>query len=311
MHVCESENKSDSTEHLPMSVNWKSSPTIALLALLAITAVWGSTFLVVQDAVKRMPVMDFLALRFSVATLVMLAIRPTCLRGINRVGLIRGAGLGVVLGLGYIAQTYGLTHTSASVSGFITGMFVVLTPVMSWVLLRRGASRNTIIAVVLATVGLGLLSLHGWSIGVGELLTLACALFFAIHIVGLGEWSAHYDPYSFALIQIGVVAVITLVASAPGGFTLPPDASVWGAVAVTAVLATAAGFLVQTWAQSLVPPTRAAVVMTMEPVFAGLFGVFIGGNQLTLRILGGAACVLAAMFISEIKTTPAAPRLET
>jgi drug/metabolite transporter (DMT)-like permease len=294
-----------------MSAKWKSSPTIALIALLAITAVWGSTFLVVQDAVKRMPVMDFLAVRFTVATLVMLAIRPTCLRGMSRAGFIRAAGLGVMLGMGYITQTYGLQHTSASVSGFITGMFVVLTPVISWVLLRRGANRNTIIAVVLATVGLGLISLHGWSMGTGELLTLACALFFALQIVGLGEWSAKYDTYSLALVQIGVVAVIALVASVPGGITLPPDGAVWGAVAITAVLATAAGFLVQTWAQSLVSPTRAAVVMTMELVFAGLFGVFIGGNQLTPRILSGAACVLAAMFISGIKTAPATPRLET
>jgi len=294
-----------------MSAKWKSSPTIALIALLAITAVWGSTFLVVQDAVKRMPVMDFLAVRFSVATLVMLALRPTCLRGMTLAGFMRASGLGVVLGMGYITQTYGLQHTSASVSGFITGMFVVLTPVMSWVLLRRGANRDTIIAVVLATVGLGLISLHGWSVGIGELLTLACALFFALQIVGLGEWSAQYDTYSFALIQIGVVAVIALGAAVPGGITLPPDGAVWGAVAVTAVLATAAGFLVQTWAQSLVSPTRAAVVMTMELVFAGLFGVFIGGNQLTPRILGGAACVLAAMFISGIKTAPAPPRLET
>ena len=284
---------------------------VALVALVAITAVWGGTFLMVQEAVKRMPVMDFLAVRFTVATLVMLAIRPRCLRGMTRTAFLRATGLGVVLGLGYMTQTYGLQHTSASVSGFITGMFVVLTPVISWILLRRGANRNTIFAVMLAAIGLGLLSLRGWSIGAGELLTLGCAFFFALHIVGLGEWSAKYDPYSFALVQIGVVAVITLVAAAPGGIALPPDAGVWGAVAVTAVLATAAGFLVQTWAQSLVPPTRAAVVMTMEPVFAGIFGVFIGGNHLTARILGGAACVLAAMFISEIKTAPAAPRLET
>ena len=280
--------------------NWRSSSAIALTALVGITAVWGGTFLVVQEAIKRMPVMDFLAMRFTVATLVMLAVRPKCLKGLSRVGLARGAGLGVVLGLGYIAQTYGLTHTSASVSGFITGMFVVLTPVVSWVLLRKGANRNTVIAVVLATIGLGLLSLHGWSVGVGEGLTLACALFFALHIVGLGEWSAHYDPYAFALLQIGVAAIITLGASVPGGIKLPPDAAVWGAVAVTAVLATAVGFVIQTWAQSLVPPTRAAVVMTMEPVFAGLFGVFIGGNHLTPRILGGAACVLAAMLLAEL-----------
>jgi drug/metabolite transporter (DMT)-like permease len=298
-------------KYLPMSAKWKSSPTAALIGLIAITAVWGGTFLMVQGAVARMPVMDFLAVRFAAATLVMLAIRPKCLRGMTRTGFMRAAGLGVVLGLGYITQTYGLKHTSATVSGFITGMFVVLTPVMSWLILRRGANRNNLIAVVLATIGLGLLSLHGWSIGTGELLTLACAAFFALHIVGLGEWSAQYDPYSFSLVQIGTVAVMALVAAIPNGIMLPPDAGVWGAVAVTAVLATAAGFLVQTWAQSLMSATRAAVVMTMEPVFAGLFGVFIGGDQLTLRILGGAACVLAAMFISEIKSAPPAPRLET
>jgi drug/metabolite transporter (DMT)-like permease len=294
-----------------MFVKWRSNPNIALIALVGITAVWGGTFLVVQDTISRMPVMDFLTVRFSVATLVMFAARPSCLRGMNPTAFLRAAALGVVLGLGYITQTYGLQHTSASVSGFITGMFVVLTPVMSWILLRRGANSNTIIAVVLATVGLGLLSLHGWAVGAGELLTLACALFFALHIVGLGEWSAQYDAYSFALVQIGIVALITLVAATPGGITLPPDAAAWGAVAITAVLATAAGFLVQTWAQSLVPPSRAAVIMTMEPVFAGIFGVFIGGNPLTVRILGGAACVLAAMFISEIKTSPPTPRLET
>jgi drug/metabolite transporter (DMT)-like permease len=294
-----------------MFVRWKSNPSIALIALVGITAVWGGTFLVVQDTIKRMPVMDFLTVRFSVATLVMFAIRPRCLSGMSRSAFLRAAALGIVLGLGYITQTYGLQHTSASVSGFITGMFVVLTPVMSWILLRRGANRNTIVAVILATFGLGLLSLRGWSVGAGELLTLACAIFFALHIVGLGEWSAHYDAYSFALVQIGVVALITLVAAAPGGIALPPDRESWGAIAITAVLATAAGFLVQTWAQSLVPPTRAAVVMTMEPVFAGIFGVFIGGNHMTARILGGAACVLGAMFISEIKTAPPAPRLET
>lgn len=294
-----------------MFANWKSRPNLALAALVGITAVWGGTFLVVQDTIKRMPVMDFLAVRFSVATIVMFAVRPSCFRGMNRTAFLRAAALGVVLGLGYITQTYGLQHTSASVSGFITGMFVVLTPVMSWILLRRGANRNTILAVVLATVGLGLLSLHGWAIGAGELLTLACALFFALHIVGLGEWSAQYDAYSFALVQIGIVALITLVAAAPGGITLPPDGAAWGAIAITAILATAAGFLIQTWAQSLVPPTRAAVVMTMEPVFAGLFGVFIGGNHLTARIFGGAACVLGAMFISELKTAPPTPRLET
>lgn len=281
--------------------NWKSSPAFATVALVAVCAVWGSTFVLVQNATASMLVMDFLAVRFTMASLVMLAIRPAAVRRINRSGLLRGAALGAVLALGYIAQTYGLQYASAAVSGFITGMFVVLTPVMSWVLLRGKTNRNTWLAVALATFGLALLSLHGWSVGTGELLTLACALFFAVHIVGLGKWSPQHEPYSFSLVQIATVAVISLLAATPGGITAPPDSGVWLAVGITAVLATAVAFLVQTWAQSLVPPTRAAVTMTMEPVFAGLFAVFFAGNRLTPRTLAGAACILAAILFVTLR----------
>jgi drug/metabolite transporter (DMT)-like permease len=286
-----------------MIVNWRSSPFLALSALVGITAVWGYTFLIVQSAVAVMPVMDFMAWRFAIAALIMIALRPGCLRGITRLELLRGAGLGTVLGLGYIAQTYGLLYASAAVSGFITGMFVVLTPVMAWIILRHKTDRNTWLMVALATVGVALLSLNGWSIGIGELLTLACAVLFAIHIVGLGEWSPHYDPYTFAFLQIATVGVISIIAAAPGGITLPPSIEVWTTIGITAVFATALAFIVQTWAQSLVSPTRAAIVMTMEPVFAGLFAVVIGGNQLTFRTLMGGACIVAAMLIINLKST--------
>jgi drug/metabolite transporter (DMT)-like permease len=288
--------------HRYMFGKWKSSSQIALIALVGVTAVWGWTFLVVQNAISRTPVMDFLAVRFTIASVVMLVLRPRWLLGISRRGLWRGSLLGVVLGLGYIAQTFGLLSASAAVSGFITGMFVVLTPITAWIILRHKTSRSTLLAVVLACVGLGLLSLHGWSLGIGETLTLACAFFFALHIVGLGEWSSQYNPYGFTLIQISIVALISLVAAAPGGIEMPPDSAAWIAVGITSVLATALAFLVQTWAQSLVSPTRAAVIMTMEPVFAGIFAVVIGGNQLTARIIAGAACVLAAMLV--IQLTP-------
>lgn len=294
-----------------MSANWKSSPMIALVALVGVTAVWGYTFLVVQDAIARMPVMDFLAWRFLVASVVMIALRPTCLRNVTRLELLRGIGLGTILGLGYITQTYGLRYISAATSGFITGMFVVLTPVMSWILLRRKTNRNTWMVIALATVGLALLSLNGWSVGIGELLTLGCAVFFAIHIVGLGEWSSQYEPYAFSLLQIGTVAVISLIAATPEGIAVPPNPGVWGVVGITGVLATAVAFFVQTWALSLVSATRAAVVMTMEPVFAGLFAVVIGGHRLTLRTLAGAACILAAMFIINLKSGRSDTRLKT
>ncbi len=123
----------------------------------------------------------------------------------------------------------------------------------------------------------------------------------ALHIVGLGEWSPRHDAYALTVLQLATVAAMCFVAAAPDGLTLPPDGGTWGAIAITAVLATALAFLVQTWAQSLVAPTRAAVVMTMEPVFAGFFAVVVGGNSLTTRVMLGAACVLVAMLMTELK----------
>jgi len=294
-----------------MLKNWKSSPTIALIALIFVCAAWGGTFLAMQKAIARVPVLDFLAIRFTVATLIMIILRPGVLRGLNGNKLKHGILLGLALGAGYISQTYGLLYASATVSGFITGMFVVLTPVMSWVIMHRSINRNTWLAVILATIGLALLSLRGWSVGPGEMLTLACAIFYAVHIVGLGEWSVKYEPYGFAVLQIGTVAVVTLIAAAPGGITLPPDAGIWGIVALTAILATALAFLVQTWAQSLLSPTRAAVIMIMEPVFAGIFGVLVGGNKLTIQIITGSVCILVAMLLVTLKSTTKTTRLES
>ena len=283
---------------------------LALIALVVVTAVWGSTFIVVQNAVSQMPVMDFLGMRFTIAAIVLFLLRPNCLRGMTRKGFVRSIIIGFALCLGFITQTYGLQYTEAAISGFITGMFVVITPIISWLLLKRNIRPSMWLAVALATIGLGILSLKGWSVGTGELLTLLCAIFFAIHIVSLGEWAGKYNIYGVAFIQISVVAVISMAAATPYGITLPPNTSVWGAVILTAVFASAIGFLIQTWAQTLISPTRTAVTLTMEPVFAGLFAVLIGGNQLTLRIVIGAIFVLSAMLITSLKGEPHLRTLE-
>ena len=283
---------------------------LALIALVAVTAIWGSTFIVVQNAVSQMPVMDFLGIRFTIAAVVLFLLRPNCLRGMTRKGFVRSIIIGLALFLGFITQTYGLQYTEAAISGFITGMFVVITPLISWLLLKRNIRPSMWLAVALATIGLGILSLKGWSVGTGELLTLLCAIFFAIHIVSLGEWAGKYNIYGVAFIQISVVAVISMAAATPDGITLPPNTSVWGAVILTAVFASAIGFLIQTWAQTLISPTRTAVTLTMEPVFAGLFAVLIGGNQLTIRIVIGALFVLSAMLITSLKGEPHLRTLE-
>jgi drug/metabolite transporter (DMT)-like permease len=270
------------------------------LALLGVCAVWGSTFVVVKHAVEQMPVMDFLAWRFGIAALVMMLARPRSIRSLDRRGRRVGVLLGLALGAGYIAQTVGLQHTPASISGFITGLFVVFTPLCAGVLLHQRIDRTTWLGVALATVGLALISLRGFSIGSGEALTLLCALAFALHIVGLGEWSSSYDAAALAIFQLSTVAVISIIAAAPDTLSPPPDAAVWGAVLLTAVAATSVAFFVQTWAQAHLAPTRAAVVMTMEPVFAGIFGVAFGGDTFDARTLTGALLVLAAMYTVEL-----------
>ena len=138
--------------------------------------------------------------------------------------------------------------------------------------------------------GSALISLRGFSIGSGEAITLLCALAFGLHIVGLGEWSSTYDAAGLAVVQLTTVAVLSIVIAAPSSLAPPPDAGVWGAILLTAIAATALAFFIQTWAQARLAPTRAAVVMTMEPVFAGIFGVPIGGDSLSARIIVGAAC---------------------
>jgi drug/metabolite transporter (DMT)-like permease len=273
-------------------------------ALVGVTAIWGSTFVVVKDVVEKMPVTDFLTWRFGLAGLVMLLLRPRSPAHLGTAGRRNGVLIGLALGAGYLLQTLGLQHTSAAVSGFITGMFVVLTPVGAAVLLRRPPGAVAWAAVLLATGGLALLSLHGLSVGNGELLTLGCAAAFALHIVALGEWARHSDAYGLAVVQLLTTAAMCAAIAVPGGLVVPPDPAVWGALALTALAATALAFVVQTWAQAHLAPTRAAVIMTMEPVFSGVFAVLLAHEALGARTLAGAALVLAAMLLTEAGSPP-------
>ncbi|WP_208857836.1 DMT family transporter [Streptomyces flavidovirens] len=271
-----------------------------MLLMVAVTAVWASTFVIIQDSIDRMPVLDFTAARFAVAALVLVVIRPRALWSLDRGGLVRGVLLGLALAGTYLFQTYGLLYTSTTVSAFVTGMFVVFTPLITAVVLRRRLSLGTWAAMVLALAGLALLTLRGFSIGIGELLTLGCALCLALQIVGTGEWVGGRDPYALVLVQMATVAVVCGVAAAPGGLEMvPPDAGAWFGVLYTGVLATAVGIVIQTWSQTRISATRVAIVMTMEPVFAAFIGRLVG-EELTAFQLLGAALVLAAMYVIEL-----------
>jgi len=282
-------------------VRLKSSTAIAVILLIGVTAVWGWTFLGVKDAVSKMPVMDFLAIRFSIAAGTMILLRPKAIINISRRQLWHGIILGMMLGSAYITQTFGLQITSPATAGFITGMAVVLTPIVAWLVIKERIRFVTWVGVGLATTGLALLSLHGWVFGKGELLVLICAFCLAGHITGLGKWSSSHETYGLALVQIAMATIICLAAAAPGGIVAPPDSMVWITIGITAVLATSVAFIVQTWAQKLISSTQTAVILTMEPVFAGIFATTIGGEVLTPRAIVGAVCVIAAMLIVQLK----------
>jgi drug/metabolite transporter (DMT)-like permease len=208
-----------------------------------------------------------------------------------------------VYGIAQILQTAGLAHTPASVSGFITGLYVVSTPLIAAVVLKTRIGGLTWLAVLLATAGLGVLTLEGFSIGYGEALTLVAALLYAVHIVGLGAWSRSADAVGMAILQVLAIAVICLVAalvSGSPGVVLPDRATDWASIAYMALIAGAAAMLAQTWAQAHLSPTRTAIIMSMEPVFAAFFAVLLGGELLTARMVTGGLMVLAAMLLVEL-----------
>ena len=274
----------------------ENKPAIAGL-LLTVAAMWGISFVAMKNTLSRTDVNSFLAARFILATLILIVIKPSALKRINRAFLIKGVIIGVLLSSGYIFQTFGLTKTTVAKTGFITGLYAVFVPLIAAGLLKRKVTKLQWFAVSLATAGLMFLSFKGISIGVGELLVLISAVLFAFHIVSLGEWSSGLDTYALTILQLGTSAVVTFTASLKSGFHLPPDSGVWSAVVFTAVFATAFAFIIQTWTQSFMPPTTIAIILTMEYIFAAGFAVIFSHESLTLRTLSGGSMVIAAMYL--------------
>ena len=273
---------------------------LATAALLGTTAAWGSTFFMIKDLLDRVPTLDFLAVRFLIAGVVMLLVANRAVRTLSPASRRHALVLGLLYGVAQILQTAGLAHTAASVSGFITGMYVVATPLFAAVILRTRVSAATWGAVALATGGLGVLTLDGFSVGYGEAITLVASLIYALHIVGLGAWSNPAEALGMSVVQLLVIAVVCLVATAPDGVVLPETGQDWLAIVYMALVAGALGLLAQTWAQAHLPPTRTAIIMSMEPVFAAFFAVLLGSEGVTVRMVVGGLLVLTAMLAVEL-----------
>ena len=278
---------------------------LAPWALLAVAAMWGISFVWMKDILDQQDVYSFLLSRFVVAALVMVVVNPKMIARLNREIITKGSVIGAVLGLGYIFQTLGLNRTTPAITGFITGLYVVLTPLIAAFLLREKLTAQAWFYIALATLGLAVLSVSGWSIGTGEFFVLISAILFAAHILLLSRWSKKFDAYALTFVQLSTCALVSLVPTTINGFTSPPDSQVWGVILFTAVFATFFAFVIQTWAQARISATKVAVILTMEVVFAALFSVMLGAEPLTLRIvIGGSMVLIAMLMIVQPKVTP-------
>jgi drug/metabolite transporter (DMT)-like permease len=294
--------------------------------LVAAAAVWGATFPIVKCAVERCPEIRgglglasverpttpllFLALRFGLAAAVAAGLWGPALRGLTRRQALAASGVGLALAGGYVLQTVGLQRTSASNAGFITGLYVVLTPLLGALVLRRLPAPPVAAGALLAAAGLALLAAPtGLALRAGDALVLGCAACFAVHVLALGAVASWMPLRALVTLQLAIVALATGAASlvlerAP----LPTEPGVWSAIAATGLLASVGASLLQTGAQRFVPPTRTAVILTTESLFAALFGALMLGERMTGRGWLGAALILAGMLLAEA-LAPARERL--
>jgi drug/metabolite transporter (DMT)-like permease len=254
-----------------------------------------------------MPVMTFLAYRFIAAAIIVTAVSRNEIRGLSSSGWRAGVLMGVFLTGGYVFQTFGLQHTSVSHTGFITGLWVVLTPVFGALFFHHRSGWLVWTAAAMSLIGLLLLSGFGGEGRVaGDLLVLVCAISFTFHIFVSDRAVDRHRVGGLVAVQLGFCGLFSLAVAGGGGdLQLPHSGEVWVALAVTAVIASALGFFVQAYAQKEASPTRTALILASEPAFAGLFAYLLKGE--TLRPLGwlGAGLIMAAIVAVEL--LPSAP----
>lgn len=273
---------------------------ITLAALIAVTAVWGVTFVQVKDAVELYPLLAFLALRFVLATLVLTPPAARRVVSLGRSGGVGASGLGLLLAAGYVLQTAGLERTTVSGTGFITGMYVVLTPLLALVVFRTSVGGAAWAGVALSTVGLAMLAgIHAGS-ATGDVLVLVAAAVYSLQIVLMERYAPRYDALAFTLVEMAAAAAgLLVVAGAHGDLGVPRGWTVWSALLVTGIFASALGYLVQTWAQRRTSATRTALAFTMEPVFTALFGYTIAGDRLGALGWAGCAAIMGGILLAE------------
>ncbi|MBE9593832.1 MAG: DMT family transporter, partial [Proteobacteria bacterium] len=268
--------------------------------------IWGSTFIIVKQSVENIPVFSFLFMRFTLAGILLIVINAPKLKAIDKRVLIDGLMLGLALFLAYAFQTFALTVTSASITAFITGLFVVFVPIQSSVFLRKLPRQEAIVGVVFATIGLALITLQGkFLLSFGEFLALVCAFFIATHIILTDKLSRRNDFSLLTLVQINIVALFSLIFSLfldPRIIPVQFNNQLIFSLIINSVFATVIAFVIQTGMQKHTTPTKAAIIFIMEPVSAAFFSYWLGGELLAAKQYVGTFLILLAMVFTEAGT---------
>ncbi|HUV58962.1 MAG TPA: DMT family transporter [Desulfatiglandales bacterium] len=284
----------------------KPTEFLADLSLLFVAIIWGSTFIIVKQSVENIPVFSFLFMRFALAGMLLILINAPKLKAIDKGVLSDGVMLGIALFLAYAFQTFALTATSASITAFITGLFVVFVPVLSSVFLRKLPRQEAMIGVVFATIGLAFITLQGkFLVSFGEFLALVCAFFIAIHIILTDKLSRRNDFGLLTLVQVNIVALFSLIFSLfldPRVIPIQFNNQLIFSLIINSVFATFVAFVIQTSMQKYTTPTKAAIIFIMEPVSSAFFSYWIGGELLTAKQYVGTSFILLAMVFTEAGT---------
>ena len=273
---------------------------MATAALILVTAVWGITFVQVKDAVELYPLLAFLAIRYVIATAALAPLAVRRLGDFGREGLVAGAVLGGLVALGIGLQTAGLERTTVTSTGFITGLYVLFTPLLGLALFGTPIPRSLWAGVALALIGLALLSGVPQGSGRGDLLVLISAFVQAFHIVMVERYANRFDVFALTFVQVAAAAVaFGAVSLAFEELTVPRGWTVWSPLIVTGLFAVAFAYVVQVWAQRRVSATRIAIVFSLETVFAGLFGYLLAGDRLGALGFAGCAAIFAGIVVAE------------
>lgn len=276
-------------------------------SLLLVAIAWGGTFFIVQDAVAETPVYTFLFWRFFFATLLMSLIFYKHVLKIDKETLKAGSLLGLFMFLGFAFQTFGLTYTYSSTVAFITGLNVVVVPFAVFLLFKKTASIYSILGALCAVVGLYFLTKNDVSggFGIGEFYSFICAIMFALHITFTDFYAKKHNSMALVSVQFGVVAILSLIgAFFLDGKVMPKsfDGVFLQALIATVLFATIFAFLVQTIMQKFTTPAKTAIIFTMEPVSAGIFGYYLADESFMPMQIMGACLILFGMLSAELGT---------